>query len=547
MKLGRSIAKIFDYVPRQHAAQLVRDQKQIMIRSFEAVSMGRMTKDFREMSASIDADVASGGPRLRNRARQLFLNSSHARRYVDLFITNVIGETGHIFQSDIHIPVEDPKTKTVVMSSDEEKNMILEEAFADWSKAEHSSVTRTQSYAAMQNIAGRGKARDGEAFIRRVVDPESKYGLRLQIIPPEMIAESYTVNLDNGNAVLMGIEIDKWRRPVAYYVLKNTPVQNLWGIAGINGEMERIPASEVIHWYDPDFSNQTRGYTRMSAVMLLMSWMKEYNRANVLNAKFTARKLGFLSDLSPEDPADNLTSDTKDTTETESVQGNVATQTRPSISGEELTFTYIGNTKLEKWEPDYPHQQHEMFNRVSTRDIATALGLAYCSLSGDYSNSTWSSARTELDVERHNWMHEQQVMVDVVDMRVFSWWLELALMKGAIKGFRYSDFDRLNKPYFIGPRWDYINPVDESNALRSDLEAQIISPFDVAAKKGRKLEDIYRDIDEAHKLRMKFNIPDPVYGKSGITSTGLEPPPAKPAEIPGNENGKAKKNGVAVE
>ncbi|MBW7887447.1 MAG: phage portal protein [Bacteroidetes bacterium] len=513
-------------------------------RSFEAVQINRLTKDFSEMNASINADIRAGGDRLRKLARQMYENSSHARRWVDLYVINVIGENGHILQSDIKIPEEDPTTNEVIEVSDDVKNNLIETAWAEWSKAEQCSVTQIQSFATMQKIWARHKSRDGEIFIRRVIDPSSKYGLRLQTIPPELIPESYNEILPNGNTILCGIEFNEWRKPVAYYVSKNKVAQDMWGVTSIAGDLERIPASEMIHWFDPDFSNQSRGYTRMANVILMLTWLKDYNRASVLNAKFSARKLGFLRDITPEDPSETFSSDKESSETTESADGQTqSTQNRPAVSGEELTFTYIGNTQLEKWDPQYPHPQHEMFNRVALRDIAIGLNVAYCSLAGDYSNSTWSSARTELDVERNNWLHEQQIMIDTVDTKIFTWWLELALLKRAIGTFTFRDYDRLNKPYFYGPRWEYINPVDESNALRSDLEAQFISPFDVAAKKGKRLEDVYRDINAAAKLRKKFNITEPTYGATANKATGMEPSQTKPAAEPAAQE---QQNGVTA-
>lgn len=532
MTFKQKIADRFGFVPRQ---ELHKARK----RSFEAVQVSRLTKEFIEMNTSINADIRAGGSRLRNLSRQTYENSSHARRWVDLYVTNVVGASGHILQSDIKMLEEDAETKSVMEVSDDEKNNLLEKHFEEWGKGRNCSVTKIHSYATMQKMWARHKARDGECFIRRVVDPGAKYGLRLQTIPPEMVPETYTIDLNNGNVVVCGIEFNPWREPVAYYVSKNNKVKNdLWAVGGTNTQdLERVSASEMIHWFDPDFSNQSRGYTRMANVILMLNWLKDYNYASVLNAKFSARKLGFLTDANPEDPAEAITSDTNDQHTTEAIGGREETDSRPSISGEELTFTDIGNKKLEKWDPTYPHDQHVPFNQVSLRDIATGLNVAYCSLSGDYSNSTWSSARTELDVERNNWTHEQQLMISVVDMTIYGWWLELALQIGAIPGFSYKDFGRLNKPFFYGPTWEYINPVDESAALRSDAEAQFISPYDIAAKKGRRLEDIYRDIQGAARLRKKFKLPDPVYGKGAPATIDANAPMTVPSK-----NGKT--NGV---
>jgi lambda family phage portal protein len=545
MSIKNTIAKKLGFIPRTEAARLVKDLRGK--RHFEATQVNRLTRDFVEMSETINAAIRAGGERLRNLSRQMYTNSTAARRWVDLFVINVVGESGYYLQSDVKILEEDPELKEVVEVSDDEKNNLLETHFAEWCKAENCSLTRNLSYGLQKKIIARHKARDGEMFIRRIIDPSSKYGLRLQLIPPELIPDSYTTDLPNGSCVVMGIEFNSYRQPVAYYILKEPALQDAWGFVNKYGEMERVPASDMIHLYDPDFSNQSRGFSRMANVLLLLTWQKQYNEAHVLNAKFSARKLGFIVDANPEDPAEKVLSDATDTQTTENLSGQEETTSRPAISGEALTFTDIGSKRLEKWDPAFPSDANEMFNRVMDRDIARGLNLAYCSFAGDYSNSTWSSARTELDVERKGWKHEQQLMVEMVDNRVYAWWLELALMKRAIPGFTIKDFERLNKPYFSGPSFEYINPLDESAALRSDVEAQFISEFDVAAKKGKRLEDVYRDKRSAARLRKKYNIPEPVYGKTGNVSSIDEPAkPAKDDNMPAKKNSK-QKNGVAAE
>jgi len=262
---------------------------------------------------------------------------------------------------------------------------------------------------------------------------------------------------------------------------------------------------------------QTRGYSRLAPVMLQLHWIRGYGDASGLNAKISASKLGLLSDVDPENPTGEIRGTGKDT------QGNTTISAKPG------SFQYIGAKKLWQWDPKYPMGEHEMFMRQSIREVAAGVSESYSALSGDYSQHNFSSQRGEAENIRRNYMGEQNSMVQTLNNRVFGWIIEGAIMKGILKLAKYQEKENVMKPCWMPPRWDYINPVDESNATRSDLEALIVSPFEVAARKGRRYEDVLRDTRTARKLEQKYGVA-PVYGKTGNVST--ETPATAPAPAP---------------
>lgn len=502
-------------------------QRKLVWRSFEAASIGRITADFLEMSNEIDQDIRARGKRLRNRARQAYVNNAFATRLVELYINDIAGENGHTFQSDITRKSEDKNTRETFVEADYEKNTLIENLWTEFSKAKNFSVTGKDSFGTISRKAAASRFIDGEAFIRRVWDRSAKFGFYTQIIPAETIAEDYNAVLPNGNIVKMGIELNEFGRPVRYHAYKRTPDAQLHGNIG-NAMMQLvpIPAEDMIHWYDPKFANQTRGFSRFAPILLQLTWYRDFSNYSVINAKISAAKLGLLSDIDPTNPMLEIPKTGKD------AKKNITISAKPG------SFQDIGSKKLWQWDPKFPHEQQEPFARVMLREIASGAFESYSSLSGDYSQHNFSSQRGEAESIHRAKKAEQQSMIETIDLRIFEWMLEGAMMKGLLKISSYQTPEEYNKPYFAGPSWDYINPVDESNAVRSDLEACLVSPFEVAAKKGRKYEDILRDRAEAIRLEKKYGVV-PVYGKTGNLS--ME------SQIIQSTNGKPKTNGVAAQ
>lgn len=502
------------------ALNLVRkaDVLPMAMRSFEGAAVSRLTTDFLEASNEIDQDIRAGGKRLRNRARHLVVNNAYAGRAAELYVSNVAGECGHTFQADIRKPVLDPETKEMMEESDDDLNTRIENIVADFSKPENCSVSGKYSFGSLQRVAAFNRFTDGEFFLRRVWSSNAKYGFYLEPIAPENIAEDYNIELSNGNVVKLGVELDAYNRPVAYWCYKRNRAAQLWGPARSN-LLIRVLADDMLHWFDPRFTNQTRGFTKLAPVMLQLHWMRGYGDASVLNAKISASKLGLLSDVDPENPTAEIIGTGKDT------KGNTTIKALPG------SFQNIGAKKLWQWDPKYPHGEHEMFMRQCLREIAGGVSASYSALSGDYSQHNFSSQRGESENVRRNYIGEQESMITHLNDPIFKWLIEGAIMTGHLKLQRFSDHEKVMRHVFIGPRWDYINPVDETNATRSDLEAALTSPFEVAARKGRSYEDILRDRRAARKLEKKYG-ETPVYGKTGNVSTDALTPATPPAPAP---------------
>jgi len=74
---------------------LGRKKKQVTFkRSYAGANTGRLFSDFLTNSTSADAEIKDNIRVLRDRARELARNDSYIARYLNLMVSNVIGDSG---------------------------------------------------------------------------------------------------------------------------------------------------------------------------------------------------------------------------------------------------------------------------------------------------------------------------------------------------------------------------------------------------------------------------------------------------------------------
>ena len=74
---------------------------------------------------------------------------------------------------------------------------------------------------------------------------------------------------NGGDEIRLGVEVDSWGRPTAYYVNPGHP-------SDFGGSLlrQRIPADQIVHTFDPLRVNQTRGLTWFHPVMMALKTIR---------------------------------------------------------------------------------------------------------------------------------------------------------------------------------------------------------------------------------------------------------------------------------
>jgi lambda family phage portal protein len=228
--------------------------------------------------------------------------------------------------------------------------------------------------------------------------------------------------------------------------------------------------------------------------MIRMRHLGGYEEAAVVNARAGASKMGFYK---PGISGEEYTGDS--VTET----GNPVTSVEPGVN-EILPPGW----EFIPYEPKYPDQQYDGFVRATLRGMSAGLGVAFSSLSHDLSDVNITSIRAGLIEARETWKALQKLFVEVVNDRVFSEWLLMALTTGAVN-LPLSRYEKFNAPKWTGRRWAWVDPLKDVEANRAAVAAGFKSPTQVINEMGGDREDVYQEIAQdqeyAASLGLSFN------------------------------------------
>src|SRR6202008_1738763 len=128
--------------------------------------------------------------------------------------------------------------------------------------------------------------RDGDCIIRKV--PGYKHSpsrFAIQLIEADQLDENYVWNLAPDMYIRMGVEMDEWRRPVAYHLWRQHP-----GDLFPNLDRIRIPADEIVNPFLAERIGASRGVSQMCSSAVRLRHLSKYEESEVVAARAQACK-----------------------------------------------------------------------------------------------------------------------------------------------------------------------------------------------------------------------------------------------------------------
>jgi capsid protein len=190
--------------------------------------------------ARFDADSATRLEMLR-KARYFERNNALVNRLLDLLEQYTVG-TGLVF---------------VPASQDDEWNTFQRQWFLDWCR--YPDKQSLQTFGVLQSLIVRSWAVDGEVFVQKTRGRTRRDG---QSFPRVTLIESQRVetppDLFGDERVIDGIRLNDDDRPETYYVRSGY---------GTGERYDEVPASDMIHVFEPTRPGMFRGITHFYPVM----------------------------------------------------------------------------------------------------------------------------------------------------------------------------------------------------------------------------------------------------------------------------------------
>jgi lambda family phage portal protein len=473
------------------------EEKKIFKRSYHAASPSRLFADYVESERSPDSELYPVIARMRARSRDLARNNEYARRYFNLLKTNVVGQYGFKLQ----VKALDPRG-----ALDTDGNQGIETAFKVWGKRGNCTADGKMSWVDVQKMVVEGLARDGEVFVIKHRGNAFHDSFALEFLEPDQIDEKKNERLDGGREIRMGVELDKFKKPIAYHILTSHPGDYDFASMVKSPKHKRVPAEQMIHVFMPLRAGQTRGEPWMSSAMASIKQLNGWREASIVAARMGASKMGFFTSPS----GDGFVADDLD--------GNV-----PIIDAQPGTFHQLPQgVDLKTFDVGYPTSEFDSFHRSVLKGIASALGVSYTSLANDLEATSYSSIRQGALEERDFYRSVQQVMIDHFVQPVYEAWLEAAMEVDTLF-MPIATFDKFSTASeFRGRAWNWVDPMKEMNAAVLGMKNGVLSLQDVASQYGKDTEELLAEIQRDKSLMEQFGIKYALE-PYGSTQMGIEP------------------------
>lgn len=464
----------------------------IIKREYHGINQGRLFADFNASERSADSELRFALKTLRNRSRDLAINNEYIRRYFELLKTNVVGEKGILLQS---------KALDSVGNLDRSGNDALEKAFARWARYGNCTVCGKMSWIDAQKLAIEMLAKDGEVFIIKHRNTQFRDSFALEFVEADLVDETLNKKLDGGREIRMGIELDKYKRAIAYHFLTYHPGDSDYVTVKREKKYVRVPAERVIHLYRQMRPAQTRGEPWLAPAIPAIKQLGAFREAAVINARVGASKMGFIVNQG----GDSFVADDYD--------GNT-----PIIDAEPGTFHTLGpNQSVQSFEPAFPNNEFDAFHKSILRGIASALGVSYTALSNDLEATSYSSIRQGALEERDGYRNITRFFIDHFVRPVFDEWLAAAMEFDSF-GIPVSQFNKFSESAeFRGRGFSWVDPQKEMTAAVTGLKNGILSLGHVASQYGMDTEELLSQIARDKQLAEQFGVEYAIepYGQTG--------------------------------
>ena len=458
-------------------------------RAYQAAGQSRLTAGWINSPISADAEVYRSLRRVRARSREERNNNPYLARYFGLLTQNVIGDRGISMQAQARYPGG---------KLDKAANRAIEEWWKRWN--DECDYTGQRSWLEMQNLDIMTIAEDGESLTEII---STRDGVKLLAIDPELLDVELNDDNGTGDYVRMGIHFAQSGRRLGYYIKDDTRNSLMYSDGYTYGlsrkEHRYIPASNMIHRFVPFRVGQSRGMPWTTPILWRMQMHHGFVDAAVTASRVGASKMGFF--ITPS--GDEYTGDDQ----VEAGGEQLIDAAEPGIF-EELPE----GTSFESFDPNYPHQMFDPFDKAMLRSHASGLNVSYNALANDLEGVNFSSIRAGVLEDREAWKCLQQFTIHGFCKPIYEKALSQALAANKIpigpNGVTL-DIENLDKYLAVnwqGRRWNWVDPLKDQQAELLSYEMGTTSLSAIIRNMGKDPEEVWAERQREQQQMKDYDV-----------------------------------------
>lgn len=415
---------------------------------------------------SADSDLLPDLPQLQYRARDIRRNNGFAHGIVETAVDNVVGIGLRLSAQPDYLALQRIGPQFTKEWADEwgaQYESLYHEWW--WSTACHAGDTKTGDMLTEEVQYAKFDNGGSLTLPLWISDRGDGFSTKLQTVEIDRLSNPY--NAPNTTRFRGGIEYDDFGVPQFYNIRKGHPGDAYFlmnDVASMQWERisRRTPFGRlrVIHDFDGDRADQTRGKPLLSAVLDQFKNLDRYVKAEIQAALMNAMIWGAITTPLEHDEIVDLFNSDKDK--------YIKARTEHAVKMQSGTLaTLFPGDKLEPFIPQRPAAQFGVFTKNIERIIAVGAGMPYELAKKDFSDSNYSNTRAAmLEAWRRFNRNRDRLGAGWLDP-INALFMEEMVNAGRIEAPRYYEFRRAyQRCTWIGPGRGY---VDKTKEITGDL------------------------------------------------------------------------------
>ncbi|WP_370557721.1 phage portal protein [Edwardsiella tarda] len=394
-------------------------------------------------------------------SRKLSLENCIAKRYITAAADGVVGADGIYIRPHIDIYDADENQQ---LSREIEKRFYQ---YAD--DRERFSINGRLSFSTFQRLVEKTRATDGECFIRI----HRGNGLQFEIVDSMRIPSGTVPQmLENGNYISNGIEFSKNGKAIAYYVAPINISTMQYGYQ----QCERVPATDIFHYYIPQQPDQQRGLPDLIACCELLDGIEQFLGAAIVSRKVAASTMCFITS-----DASNREYDEQEIIyKTESLDPGAVVELQPGQRVEAVSPNSASTDGIS----DFINQQLQM--------ISMSLNMSKQTLTCDTSDASFSASKLAERVQMNTFKTRQSELISSVLRPIY---IEFCKREFINMDVQISKFQDLIKADYVPQRAISIDPLKDLQTEVLALQNGLKSKSMVIAEMGYDPALVLAEID----------------------------------------------------
>lgn len=498
------------------------------VRAYEGASWGRRLKGWNTSGGSADAETQNALEILRNRCRDMVRSVPWAATAINVLEDETIG-AGIV--PTVMVPAQDSDR-----SRREARRLsgLVQEAWATWAEelGESDPEGRVDYYGQQAQIL-RSCAEAGEGLVRQRFRRQRDamfVPLQLQLLEPDHLDSTRTQRLRDGGAIVQGVEFDPIGRRRAYWLFRDHPGNTTLPVGTSRFESVRVPASSVLHVFRPERIGQTRGVPIGAAAIVKLREVADAQDAHLVRQKIAACFVGFVHSADPETSGFAKPTSSGELPEDDKFE--------PGLF-QHLPF----GTEIKFGNPPTVEGFRE-FVELDLMAVASAFGVSYESLTGDFSRVNFHSGRLGRIRQGQNvrkW--RAKALMPGFLRPTFRWFLEAAVTAG-----RLPEEALAARAVWTPPPMALTDPSREIRSAKEEVRAGLTSLSDAIRARGRDpravLEQLAQDVQLLDELGLRVESDGRTAGAGQAQASADRAAPngrgASPPALPERTNGRAR-------